>query len=131
MKTKFILIVLLFLVSLKAFPTIELNCYDPYRGLERTFKPKTMQSPSEHINFKAALFSITKSSVGVMSNAPFYSLYFDGNIDITSGGNKYWNLAGNAEIIYEIDNHIGLGSQTISGFKDCNYNKSVFLTDLL
>jgi hypothetical protein len=147
MNTKSILSVLLFLVSLKAFSTIELNCYQPTgsqgtpgsqllqgapgsQGLVRTFKPKTIPRPSEHINFNAALFSITKSSVGVMSNAPFYSLYFDGNIDITPGGNKFWDLAGNAEIIDEIDNHIGVDAQTISGFKDCNYYKKVFLSVL-
>jgi len=59
-----------------------------------------------------------------------YSLYFSGAIDVTPGGNKFWDLAGNAEIIDEIDNQIGVDVQSISGFKDCNYYKKVFLSVL-
>lgn len=135
MNTKSILSVLLFLVSLKAFSTIELNCYQPTGsqgsyvspGLVRTFKPKTIPRPSEHINFNAALFSITKSSVGLKANAPLYNLYLNESIDVAPGENKFWNLAGNTEIIDELDNQIVTDAEAAVNFKDCNYTKSYYL----
>jgi hypothetical protein len=141
MKAKLFLIVLLFLIRLNAFSTIELNCYQPTgpqgsyvspvsQGLVRTFKPKTIQRPSENINFKAALFSITNSSIGLSAKTSIYSLYFDGKIEVSPGGNKFWDLSSTAEVIDELENQIGVDVLETMNFKDCNYYKACFLSVL-
>ena len=96
----------------------------------RTFKPKSAVMHNENVNFKPALFTVTKATLGKMADLATYSLYFTGLIDINPGGNKFWNLASNAEIIDEIDNQIGIDAQPTSVFKDCNYYKKVFLSVL-
>ena len=96
----------------------------------RTFKPKSAVMHNENVNFKPALFTVSKAPLGKKADLAAYSLYFSGAIDITPGGSKFWDLASNAEIIDEIDNQIGIEAQPTSVFKDCNYYKKVFLSVL-
>ena len=96
----------------------------------RTFKPISTNRHSENISFKPVLFTVTQATLVRKANLSAYNLYFTGNIDISTGGNKFWDLASNAEIIDEIDNQIGIEAQPTSVFKECNYYKKVFLSVL-
>ena len=69
----------------------------------RTFKPINTTSHRNNVNFKPALLSVTPTSLGKKADLALYSLYFTGTIDITPGGNKFWDLESNSEIIDEID----------------------------
>ena len=133
MKAKLMIIVILFFVSFRAFSSSapKVNPEDPvYFPINRTFNPSKNTNHKVNLNFKSALFSITKSSIGLSANAPFYSLYFDGKIDVSPGGNKFWDLVSNAEIIDELDNQIGTDAEAAVNFKDCNYYKTCFLSVL-
>ena len=96
----------------------------------RTFKPINTARRIENFNFKPALFTVTKATLGKNADLSAYGLYFSGAIDVTPGGNKFWDLARNAEIIDEINIQIGIDPQPTSVFKDCNYFKKVFLSVL-
>ena len=131
MKAKFLVLTFLFLSSLKAFcgtPPVYNAANSIGQGMtfpSRTFTAKKNAKPNVNMNFKSALFSITKSSIDITANSPFYSLYFNGSIDIAPGGNKFWDLASNAEVIDELDNQ---EVQVTINFKDCNYTKACFLS---
>jgi hypothetical protein len=63
-------------------------------------------------------------------NTPFYNLNFAGNIDITPGGNKFWDLDSNAQVIDKINGSQKIDSQIIMNFKDGNYFKTITLSIL-
>ena len=136
MKAKLLVLTFLFLSSLNAFSGTPPVCNaansigQGFTFPSRTFTATKSAKPNVNLNFKSALFSITKSSIGVTANAPFYSLYFDGKIDVTPGGNKFWDLTSNSEIIDELDNQIGIDVLTTMNFKECNYYKTCFLSVL-
>ena len=137
MKEKFMVLTFLFLSSLNAFSGVTAPLYNAANSIQgsgsypnRTFTAKKIAKPNLNMNFESALFSITKSSVGLKANAPFYSLVFNGSIDIAPGGNKFWDLASNAEVIDEFDNQIETDVQATINFKDCSYTKACFLSVL-
>ena len=138
MKAKLMIFVFLFFVSFRAFSATagKLNCEDLPSSpngvvasgpIHRTFNPSKNTNHNVNLNFKSALFSITNSSIGLSSNTSIYSLYFDGKIDVTPGGNKFWDLSSNAEVIDELENQMGADILTTMNFKDCNYTKSYYL----
>ena len=133
MKAKFMVLTILLFGSLNAFSSAQIVCKLDETGEvsvpipTRTFSAKKSVNPDVSMNFKSALFSISKSSVGLKANAPFYNLYLNESIDVAPGENKFWNLAGNTEIIDELDNQIEVDVQTAMNFKDCNYTKSYYL----
>ena len=143
MKTKFILIAAILLNSLPAFSASSssedkskiqyFNAQVAGMPLTRTFKPKKNVIHNEDVNFKAALFSISKStfaSNSLGSNTPFYDLYFAGNIDITPGGNKFWDLEANAQVIEKMNGTQKIDAQASMNFKDGSYSKTMTLSIL-
>jgi hypothetical protein len=132
METKLIIIAAIFFKSLLAFslPADQYLRIDDI-PITRTFKPTKNVNHTEDVNFKAALFSISKStfaSNGLGSNTAFYDLYFAGNIDITPGGNKFWDLESNAQVIDKISGIQNIDSKKIMNFKDGNYYKTITLS---
>lgn len=143
MKTKFMVVVVLVFYGLSAFSTIkaaddEKKVTTENQGLGgiillRTFKPKKNVNHNEDMNFKAALFPISKStfaSNSLSANSSFYNLNFAGNIDITPGGNKFWDLESNAQVIDKINGAQKIDSQTSMNFKDGSYSKTIILSIL-
>ena len=134
MKAKFLVLTFLFLSSLNAFSTlarIPSGANDgpvPDDYLRRTFNVK--KSIKNNVNFKSALFSVTKPSLGLKANIPFYSLVFDGNIDIAPGGNKFWDLENKATIVDLIDRQMEPEAKDNANFKDGTFYKTVFLSVL-
>jgi hypothetical protein len=101
--------------------------------ISRTFKPKQNVHLNEDLNFKAALYPISRSTFASNSlgaNTPFYNLNFAGDIDITPGGNKFWNLDSNAQVIDKINGPQRIDPQIIMNFKDGNYYKTINLSIL-
>ena len=96
----------------------------------RTFKPVSADRRNENVNFKPALFTVTQATLGKKADLSAYSLYFSGTIEITPGGNKFWDLAGNTEIIDEIDQQQEIAINSNHSFTDCQFNKKVNLTVL-
>ncbi|MEI6137920.1 MAG: hypothetical protein WCP85_01565 [Mariniphaga sp.] len=102
----------------------------PGSTISRTFKPRKNIHLNEDLNFKAALFPISKStfaSNSLSENTPFYNLNFAGNIDITPGDNKFWDLDSNAQVIDKINGSQKIDSQMMMNFKDGNYYKTITL----
>ena len=137
MKAKIFVILIFLLSSSDVFAVAAPVCYAAninegnYAGQpSRTFSKKNSDKRTVNINFKAELFAITKHSSALTENVPYYRVDFSGNIDTAPGGNKFWDLVSNAEIIDEIDNGIGVDVQTASAFKGYNYYKPVFLSVL-
>jgi len=142
MKTKLMFTLVLFFYGLSAFssaPLVNPNNQVNYNGeygsviSTRTFKPKKNVNHNEDLNFKSALFPISKSTFASNSlgaNTPFNKLYFIGNIDITTGGNKFWNLDSSAQVIDKMNGTQKIDSQTSMNFKDGNYYKTIVLSIL-
>ena len=139
MKARMILIASLFLFSLPGFSSSG-GGYDGSRQitasgtpLSRTFKPRKNAAHTEDLNFKAALISISKpafASNSFNANVPFYNLIFAGNIDITPGGNKFWDLESNAQVFSKANGMQLIDAGTGANFKNANYFKSVSLSIL-
>ena len=134
MKTKLIIIAAIFFKSLLAFSLMHdrLLRVDDI-PITRTFKPTKNVNHNEDMNFKAALFSISKSTIATNTmgaNTPFYNLNFAGNIDITPGGNKFWDLESNAQVVDKINGVQKIDSQTSMNFNDGNYYKTITLSIL-
>ena len=135
MKAKILVLTFLLLGSINAFPFNtkcnkqgDSDCSEP--NFSRTFSPKKSIKHDGNINFKSALFSITKSSIVSKANVPFYRIHIDGNIDIAPGGNKFWDLESKATIVDLIDRQIEPEAKDNANFKDGTFYKTVFLSVL-
>ena len=138
MKTKILVTFFFLSYGLSAFSSeIQSTTYamyaSVYKPAQRTFKPTKNIAHPEDINFKAALISVSKPGFAPNSfkaNVPFYNLVFAGNIDITPGGNKFWDLEGNAQVYGKANGLQFIDAGTGMNFKDANYFKSVNLSIL-
>ena len=130
MKAKLLVLTFLFLSSLNAF-CIATGCnpcdVDSYTPT-RTFNVK--KSIKNNVNFKSALFSLTKSSIDSKANVPFYRIHIDGNIDTAPGGNKFWDLESKATVVDLIDRQMEPEVKNVVNFKDGTFYKTVFLSVL-
>ncbi|GEM_PF-2696133 len=144
MKTKFLVTLFLLSYGLSAFSTVflandERKVTTDNQGISgsitslRTFKPKKNVAHNEDVNFKAALLAISKSTIitnSLGANTPFYNLNFSGNIDITPGGNKFWDLEANAQVIDKMNGAQKIDTQASMNFKDGTYSKTMTLSIL-
>jgi len=136
MKAKLVVIVVLFLCRLNAFSdAVKFNYTNESftSAYTRTFKSQKNTLNNKNIDFKASQISISKSSIALNNmgaSALFYNLYFAGNIDITPGGNKFWDLEGDARVIDTMNGIQKIDTQMNMIFKDANYFKTVTLSIL-
>jgi hypothetical protein len=100
---------------------------------KRTFKVKKAANDFKSLDFKSELFSIGKSTFDLTSMnkaVPFNSIHFTGTIDVAPGGNKFWDLDSNAQVIDKTNGIQRIDPQIIMNFKDGNYYKTINLSIL-
>ncbi len=135
MKVNLILSAILVFISLWVSGNPKDPSYAVHGGYDnpipnRTFQPKNTISHHNNANFKPALFTVTNTTLGKKADLAAYSLCFSGAIDVTPGGNKFWNLESKATIFDMVDRQKEPEAKNNVNFKDGNFYKTVYLSVL-